>query len=87
MNSHERLFSFEFPEYPGALENFLNTLGELWNITLFHYRNHGAAYGQVLAGFEIKSEAENEFFEHLETLGYKWLEETNNPAYQAFLSN
>ena len=82
----ERLFRFEFPEYPGALENFLNTLGELWNITLFHYRNHGAAYGRVLAGFDVKTSEEQEFFAHLETLGYQWCEETQNPAYQAFLS-
>lgn len=85
-NNQERLFSFEFPEYPGALDNFLNTLGELWNITLFHYRNHGAAFGQVLAGFEINPDIETEFFKHLETLGYQWQEETQNPAYQAFLS-
>jgi threonine dehydratase len=86
-NCHdERLFRFEFPEYPGALENFLNTLGELWNITLFHYRNHGAAYGRVLAGFEVKDNEQAEFFSHLETLGYQWHEETNNPAYKAFLA-
>lgn len=85
--TNERLFRFEFPEYPGALENFLNTLGEHWNITLFHYRNHGAAFGQVLAGFDIKDSDEKEFFTHLETLGYKWLEETKNPAYKAFLGN
>nr|QXF14439.1 L-threonine dehydratase biosynthetic IlvA [uncultured bacterium] len=82
----ERLFSFEFPEYPGALENFLNTLGERWNITLFHYRNHGAAYGQVLAGFEVNNDDEVAFFKHLETLAYQWHEETDNPAYQAFLT-
>ncbi|MCJ8321643.1 MAG: threonine ammonia-lyase, biosynthetic, partial [Colwellia sp.] len=58
----ERLFSFEFPEYPGALEKFLDTLGEHWNITLFHYRNHGAAFGQVLAGFEVKNEQQLDFF-------------------------
>lgn len=82
----ERLFSFEFPEYPGALERFLETLGELWNITLFHYRNHGAAFGQVLAGFEVNEEDQLEFFRHLKTLGYQYQEETDNPAYQAFLT-
>jgi threonine dehydratase len=83
----ERLFSFQFPEYPGALENFLDTLGEHWNITLFHYRNHGAAFGQVLAGFEVDGHQQSDFFEHLDALGYQWDEETNNSAYQAFLAN
>ncbi|TPH13443.1 threonine ammonia-lyase, biosynthetic [Litorilituus lipolyticus] len=82
----ERLFSFEFPEHPGALEKFLAAMGELWNITLFHYRNHGAAFGQVLAGFEISPEKEKEFFQHLDALGYQWQEETDNLAYQTFLS-
>ncbi len=82
----ERLFSFEFPEYPGALEKFLDTLGEHWNITLFHYRNHGAAFGQVLAGFEVNAEDESDFFSHLTELNYQWQEETNNLAYQTFLT-
>ena len=82
----ERLFSFEFPEYPGALEKFLDTLGENWNISLFHYRNHGAAFGQVLAGIEVPDNKQNGLFEHLDDLGYQYQEETNNPAYQAFLS-
>ncbi|MGJ8693035.1 MAG: threonine ammonia-lyase, biosynthetic [Thalassotalea sp.] len=84
--ANERLFRFEFPEYPGALDNFLNTLGELWNITLFHYRNHGAAYGRVLAGFDVEKADEAEFFTHLETLSYEYQEETDNPAYKTFLS-
>jgi threonine dehydratase len=82
----ERLFSFEFPEYPGALEKFLDTLGEHWNITLFHYRNHGAAFGQVLAGFEVSNEQELDFFTHLKALGYQWQEETDNSAYLDFLT-
>jgi threonine dehydratase len=81
----ERIFQFQFPEYPGALEAFLNTLGELWNISLFHYRNHGAAFGQVLAGFEVEDNQQLEFFRHLKELGYEWEEETNNLAYKAFL--
>lgn len=84
---NERIFRFQFPEYPGALENFLNTLGELWNISLFHYRNHGAAFGQVLAGFEVTNDQQLEFFRHLKQLGYQWQEETDNKAYRAFLSN
>lgn len=82
----ERLFSFEFPEYPGALEKFLAAMGEIWNITLFHYRNHGAAFGQVLAGFNVNKGQQADFFEHLDTLGYHWQEETDNPAYQTFLN-
>jgi threonine dehydratase len=85
-NSHERIFRFQFPEYPGALAKFLDTLGEHWNITLFHYRNHGAAFGQVLAGFEIGNNEQLDFFSHLKDLGYEWQEETENEAYQAFLT-
>ena len=84
---NERLFSFEFPEQPGALMRFLQTLGENWNITLFHYRNHGAADGLVLAGFEIKNNERDEFNAHLEELGYKCQEQTENLAYQFFLAN
>jgi len=86
LSAQERIFRFEFPEYPGALEKFLDTLGEHWNITLFHYRNHGAAFGQVLAGFEVKQSQEANFFTHLKALGYEWQEETDNKAYQAFLT-
>ncbi|MEW6989710.1 threonine ammonia-lyase, biosynthetic [Colwelliaceae bacterium 6441] len=85
-NTQERIFRFQFPEYPGALEKFLDTLGEHWNISLFHYRNHGAAFGQVLAGFEVKNDDQLDFFNHLKDLAYEWQEETQNKAYQAFLS-
>jgi threonine dehydratase len=84
---NERLFRFQFPEHPGALEKFLDAMGEHWNITLFHYRNHGAAFGQVLAGFNVKKEQENEFFSHLDALGYQWQEESDNLAYQSFLKD
>lgn len=83
----ERLFSFEFPEHPGALQNFLLTLGMKWNITLFHYRNHGAAYGRVLAGFELPDEEMAAFGDYLKKLGYQHKEETNNPAYKFFLAH
>ena len=86
ISDNERLFSFEFPEYPGALETFLAAMGEHWNITLFHYRNHGAAFGQVLAGFNLDNSQQEEFFQHIETLGYQCQEETDNPAYQTFLN-
>ena len=82
----ERLFSFEFPEHPGALKKFLGAMGEHWNITLFHYRNHGAAFGQVLAGFDLDKSQQAEFFRHLDALGYQWQEETDNLAYQTFLN-
>ncbi len=85
-NINERIFSFEFPEHPGALEKFLDAMGELFNITLFHYRNHGAAFGQVLAGFEVNKEKEGEFFQHLNALGYQFQEATDNLAYQKFLN-
>jgi len=84
---NERLFSFEFPECPGALTNFLATLGENWNITLFHYRNHGAAFGRVLAGFELPDEQQNDFIAHLEQLGYQYKDESNNPVYNTFLTH
>lgn len=82
----ERLFSFEFPEHPGALEKFLAAMGEHWNITLFHYRNHGAAFGQVLAGFDLNKSQQSDFFQHLDALGYQWQEESENLAYQTFLN-
>jgi threonine dehydratase len=84
---NEHLFSFEFPEQPGALMKFLETLGERWNITLFHYRNHGAADGLVLVGFDIPQQGRGEFDQHVEKLGYQFREETNNPAYKFFLSD
>ena len=83
---NEQVFSFEFPERPGALLNFLNTLGEQWNITLFHYRNHGAAEGLVLVGFDIAPDSREAFNQHVVELGYKVEEVTDNPAYRFFLS-
>jgi len=80
----ERLFSFEFPESPGALLRFLQTLGTHWNISLFHYRSHGTDYGRVLAAFEL-SDTEPQFEEHLTALGYDFHDESNNPAFRFFL--
>ena len=82
----ERLYSFEFPEYPGALVKFLSTLGTHWNISLFNYRNHGADYGRVLCGFELDDSDLLIFSKHLEELGYRCNDETDNPAYKFFLS-
>lgn len=81
----ERLFSFEFPEAPGALLKFLQTLGTHWNISLFHYRSHGTDYGRVLAAFELGSD-EPRFEEHLTDLGYDFHDESQNPAFRFFLS-
>ncbi|UAA38948.1 threonine ammonia-lyase, biosynthetic [Paraneptunicella aestuarii] len=85
---NEHIYSFEFPESPGALLRFLETLGDRWNITLFHYRNHGAAQGLVLAGFDIPDLDQQEFNQYLEKLsGYLYQEQTDNPAYKFFLSD
>ena len=81
----ERLYSFEFPEYPGALLKFLSTLGTHWNISLFNYRNHGADYGRVLCGFELEESDLSRFSSHLHELGYQYKDESDNPAYQFFL--
>jgi threonine dehydratase len=82
---HERLCRFEFPERPGALTEFLDKLGGRWNISLFHYRNHGADFGRVLAGFEVEERDLPEFNAFLDALGYPYASETDNPAYQFFL--
>ncbi|ELY4159615.1 threonine ammonia-lyase, biosynthetic [Cronobacter turicensis] len=81
----ERLYSFEFPEAPGALLRFLQTLGTHWNISLFHYRSHGTDYGRVLAAFEL-SEHEPDFETRLNELGYECHDETGNPAFRFFLA-
>ena len=82
----ERLYRFEFPERPGALTKFLDTLGGRWNISLFHYRNHGADFGRVLVGFEVPDDQEGPFGTFLETLGYPYQRELDNPAYKRFLT-
>ena len=81
----ERIYRFEFPERPGALLKFLRAVGAAWNISLFHYRNHGSDYGRVLAGVQVPAAEHGRFTEHLETLGYPYREETDNPAYRLFL--
>ncbi|EXJ16533.1 threonine ammonia-lyase, biosynthetic [Imhoffiella purpurea] len=81
---HETLVRLEFPERPGALLNFLAALGKRWNISLFHYRNHGAAYGRVLMGAQVPPEEREAFRRSLDGLGYPYWEETDNPAYRIF---
>ncbi|MBB3048324.1 threonine dehydratase [Litorivivens lipolytica] len=83
---NERLYRFEFPERPGALMKFLKTLPQAWNISLFHYRNHGSAYGRVLVGMQIEEKDRRKVGEFLEKLHYPYHEETDNPAYKQFLS-
>jgi threonine dehydratase len=85
--ANERLFRFEFPERPGALHKFLNAIGTQWNITLFHYRNHGSDYGRVLAGVQIPPEGRVDFDLHVRELKYVYAEETDNPAYRMFLGS
>lgn len=82
----ELLYRFEFPERPGALLKFLIGLGGSWNITMFHYRNHGAAWGRVLVGFEAGAKDRRSLGEYLKRIGFRYWEETDNPAYQLFLS-
>jgi threonine dehydratase len=84
--AHEILYRFEFPERPGALMNFLQSMSHNWNISLFHYRNHGADYGRVLVGMQVPPEDYPAFQEFLEKLGYAYCEESHNPAYRLFLS-
>jgi threonine dehydratase len=83
---NERLFRFEFPERPGALLDFLNAIGTDWNISLFHYRNHGSDHGRVLAGIDVPDTEAEELEAHLAKLGYAYWEESGNPAYTMFLS-
>lgn len=82
----ERLFRFEFPERPGALLRFLGVLGDRFNISMFHYRNHGSAYGRVLAGIQVPSADMPEFKRYLGEIGYPFWEESENPAYRLFLA-
>jgi len=82
---NEKIYRFEFPERPGALLQFLETMGQDWNISLFHYRNHGAAYGRVLVGIQVPSDQQQHFDKYLQKLGYRYWEESDNPVYKLFL--
>jgi threonine dehydratase len=81
----EIVYRFEFPERPGALMNFLDSMSAGWNISLFHYRNHGADSGRVLVGMQVPPAEKRAFHAFLDGLGYDYAEETDNPAYQMFL--
>lgn len=82
---NEKLYRFEFPERPGALMKFLTSMAPQWNISLFHYRNNGADFGRVLVGIQVPPQDEELFQEFLRTLGYRFWDETNHPAYKLFL--
>jgi len=81
----EIMFRFEFPERPGALMNFLDSMSHNWNISLFHYRNHGADYGRVLVGMQVPHHDKKALREFLDSLGYRYWDESDNPAYRLFL--
>jgi threonine dehydratase len=81
----ELLYRFEFPERPGALLRFLKSVGTSWNISLFHYRNHGSDYGRVLAGIQVPRAERALFLQHLQELHYSYSDESANTAYRMFL--
>jgi threonine dehydratase len=83
--ANERLFRFEFPERPGALMRFVSSMSPNWNISLFHYRNHGADHGRVLAGLQVPLNETRQLTAFLKKLGYRYWDESENPAYKLFL--
>ena len=86
ISAKECLYRFQFPERPGALLRFLDHMGEDWNISLFHYRNHGAAYGRILVGIQLPDEQQTQFTDFLDEIKYPYWDESDNPAYELFLS-
>ena len=85
--NNERVYRVEFPERPGALLRFLSGLGSRWNISMFHYRNHGAAYGRILLGVQLPKAERRAFEQILTELNFPYYEETDNRAYQLYLAN
>jgi len=83
--ANEVIYRFEFPERPGALMEFLSKLGQKWNISLFHYRNHGAAFGRILVGMQVPPAERVKLRRYIQELGFRHWEETDNPAYHLFL--
>jgi threonine dehydratase len=82
---NELLYRFEFPERPGALMKFVNSMSPNWNISLFHYRNNGADYGRIVVGMQVPPHEMQEWQSFLDTLGYRYWDENHNPAYKLFL--
>jgi threonine dehydratase len=85
-STKELIYRFEFPERPGALMRFLENMSAGWNISLFHYRNHGADFGRVLVGFQVPANEMPAFESFLAGLGYPYRNESDNPAYRLFLA-
>ena len=83
---HERVYRVEFPERPGALLSFLSGLGQRWNISMFHYRNHGAAYGRILIGIQVGKTERRALEDVMDHIGYPYSDETGNRAYQLYLA-
>ncbi|NQX87258.1 MAG: threonine ammonia-lyase, biosynthetic [Halioglobus sp.] len=81
----ERVYRIEFPERPGALSKFLSGLGQRWNISMFHYRNHGAAYGRIFVGIQVPMSERRQLQRVLDRIGFPYSDETGNPAYQLYL--
>ena len=82
---NELLYRFEFPERPGALMQFVNSMSPEWNISLFHYRNNGSDYGRIVVGVQVPPEEMDDWQAFLDTLGYRYWDENDNPAYKLFL--
>lgn len=82
----EKVYRFEFPERPGALLGFLEKMGSSWNISMFHYRNHGTDFGRVLCGIQVPAEEMRQFKDFLKIVGFTYVEETDNPVYRMFLT-
>jgi threonine dehydratase len=78
----EAIYRFEFPERPGALMKFLASMNPTWNVSLFHYRNHGADHGRILVGIQVPPAERSDFDRFLATLGYRYWDETLHPAYR-----
>ncbi|MES2356594.1 MAG: threonine ammonia-lyase, biosynthetic [Pseudomonadota bacterium] len=83
---NELIYRFNFPERPGALVRFLSSMNPNWNISLFHYRNHGADYGRILVGLQVPPQDKDAFQKFLDDLGYEYVDESENPVYHLFLS-
>jgi threonine dehydratase len=83
--ANEVLYRFEFPERPGALMDFLGKLGQHWNISVFHYRNHGAAFGRILVGLQVPPKERGKLKQYFAEIGFPYWEESENPAYRLFL--
>jgi len=83
----ELVYRVEFPERPGALLKFLSGLGQRWNISMFHYRNHGAAYGRIFVGIQVRKAERRQFEQVLDRINFRYWEETDNRAYQLYLGN